>query len=103
MGQSFSTVSLTLRLAVLLGVFRVFGVVILLVTWIAFPPVTLAVTASQQVIRIRLQFAAVIFTFASLLATFPTANALLGVIKGGEEAVFAKGTLSARRLHASYI
>ena len=53
--------------------------------------------------RIRLQFAAVIFTFASLLAIFPTANVLLGVIKGGEEAVFAKGTLSAGRLHAPYI
>lgn len=103
MAKSSSTVSVTLGLAVLLGVIRVFGAVILLVTWIAFPPFSLAVPASQQVIRIRLQFAAMIFTFASLLAIFPTANALLKVITGGEEAVFAKGTLSAGRLHAPYM
>jgi hypothetical protein len=90
-------------LAVLLGVFRVFGAVFLLVAWIPFPPFSLAVSASLSVIRIRLQFAAVIFPFASLLASFPTANALSGVIKGGEEEVLAKGTLSAGRLHASSI
>jgi hypothetical protein len=90
-------------LSVSLDVLRVFQPVLALIIGMAFPPFSLAVSAGLPILRIGFQFAAVILAFASLLAIFATAYALLGPVTRRKEVIFAKGTFSAARLHAPYI